>query len=45
MLGKENKIHNYELPIPFYILNSNLNCTQLPLKGGKKTVLFPVKIE
>lgn len=38
---RKNKIHNYELPIPFYILYSNLNPTQLPPKGGK-TVLFPV---
>lgn len=38
---RKNKIHNYELPIPFYILYSNLNPTQLPPKGGR-TALFPV---
>lgn len=31
-----NEIHKYELPIPFYILYSNLNLTQLPPKEGKK---------
>lgn len=44
---RKNKIHNYELPIPFYILYSNLNPTQLPQKG-KKTCFIPsgnVKIE